>query len=81
MCAGVWGDGTATVFFAQPEEGLRVELLDLEGHVVKEGTTTPTTIRVETSDMPAGHYLVRVSRDAEIERTTRATELRLLPPR
>lgn len=72
-------DGSAVVF-VRPEETLRIELLDVEGNVVKQGTTTPSTIRVETGGMSDGHYLVRVSRDADVERATRAVELRLLPP-
>ena len=74
------GDRRAVVF-ARPEEMVRIELLDLAGNIVSEGTTTPTTIRVETDGMAASHYLVRISRDTDIERATKAVELRLLPPR
>lgn len=74
------GDGTAIVF-ARPEEPVRIELLDLAGNVVSEATPTWKGVQIDTGGMVAGRYLVRVSRDVGVERTAKAVDLRLLPPR
>lgn len=73
------GDGTAIVF-ARPEEPVRIELLDLDGNVVSEAAPTQKGVQIDTGGMAAGHYLVRVSRDAGVERAIKAVNLRLLPP-
>lgn len=73
------GDGTAIV--CRPDEPLRIELLDLAGTVVSEAAQTRNSIRIDTSGIPAGRYLVRVSRDAGVDRNAAPVGLRLLPPR
>ena len=74
------GDGRAIVF-DRPEEPVRIELLDLAGNVVSEASPTANGVRIDTTNVAPGRYLVRVSRDSGIERTARAVDLRLLPPR
>jgi hypothetical protein len=74
------GDGPAIVF-APTEESARIELLDLEGNVVREAAPTRKGVEIDTGNVSAGHYLVRVTRDADVEPTAPALRLRLLSPR
>jgi hypothetical protein len=74
------GDGKAIVF-ARPEEPVRIELLDIAGNVVSEAVRTPAGVQIDTASLENGPYLVRVVRDAGVERATKAVNLRLLPPR
>jgi len=69
------------IVFDRPEEPVRIELLDLAGNVVSEASPTANGVRIDTTNVAPGRYLVRVSRDSGIERTARAVDLRLLPPR
>ena len=73
------GDGKAIVF-ARPEEPVRIELLDLAGNVISEAAPTPSGVQIDTNRLDEGRYLVRISRDTGVERSSKAINMRLLPP-
>lgn len=73
------GDGTA-IIFAQPEESVRIELLDLAGNIVSEAKRTPKGVLIDTNGIAPDRYLVRIKRELSTARATRPLNLRLLSP-
>jgi hypothetical protein len=76
------GDGPSIVFERpEGETGLRVELLDPSGRVVRRSTAAVGAIRLDTTGLDHGPYVVRITRDRAAVASGQPLELRLLPPR
>jgi hypothetical protein len=69
------GDGPAIVF-ERPDAAVRVQLLDIEGSLVCEAEPGETSLRVDTSAIQPGTYLLRVAR----EEGTGQVALQMMPP-
>ena len=71
------GDGDAIVF-EQPAAPVTVELLDLEGNVVRQGDEVGGRPTIDTRGVERGRYLLRVARDGG--NRTGTLSLRLASP-
>ena len=69
------GDGLA-IAFERPGEAVRIQLLDREGNLVFEAEPDERSLRLDTSAIQPGTYLLRVAREDGAE----PLELRMIPP-